>query len=114
MSGDDRSWTEVRIGISPDEALEFLQLLATDEALRTALEESPRETLLQYNIEYSEENAPDRLKLPAPEVIQHHVDSLSQHHDSWAEGAVLPHGFAVLLVAHGNGVIPPIGPRQSE
>jgi hypothetical protein len=106
MNSQDRSWVEVRIGITPDEALEFLYALAADEDLRERLEQDPRAVLLEHNIDISPDEAPTQLRLPAPEIIQYHAESLRTR-EPFGDDANLPHGFAVLLVAFGNGSVPP-------
>lgn len=111
MNGEDRTWVELRIGITPDEALELLDALATDEELREELEQNPRETLLRFNIDISPEDAPARLQLPPPEAIQHHADSLRER-EPFGDDASMPHGFAVLFVAHGNGAPQPRPPKS--
>jgi hypothetical protein len=108
MNEEERSWIELRIGITPEEALAFLDDLATNKELRERLQNNPRDVLLEYNIDLAEDSAPTALQLPAPETIQHHADSLrGRSEEPYGENAILPHGFAVLLVAHGNGIIPP-------
>jgi len=52
VGDQERSWIELRIGITPDEAIEFLDALAEDEDLRTRLEQNPREVLLKHHIDF--------------------------------------------------------------
>jgi hypothetical protein len=106
MDSEDRTWIEVRVGITPDEAIAFLDALASDEELRERLERDPRAVLLEYNIDISPDEAPEQLQLPPPETIKYHADSLRER-EPFGEGMDLPHGFAVLYVAHGNGIIGP-------
>ena len=109
MTASDRDWIELRIGITSEEAIAFLEALAEDEELRDRLEKNPREVLLEWNIDL--QNAPDRVVLPPRETIAHHAKALRSG-DPFGTLSNLPHGFIVLYVVHGNGIAPPPPPPE--
>jgi hypothetical protein len=112
MSDSERSWLELKIGITSEEAVVFLRQLAEDPELYAELERNPRETLLEWNIELAEGSAPEKVKLPPPEAIARHAEALAaaSPFGNGHGGGTHPHGFYVLYVVHGNGVPPPSPP----
>jgi hypothetical protein len=110
MSESERSWLELKIGMTSDEAVVFLRQLADDPELYAELERNPRETLIEWNIELAD--APEKVTLPPPETIARHAEALAaaepfgNDRGRWP----LPHGFYVMYVVHGNGVPPPSPP----
>ena len=110
MATPDRDWIELRIGITSEEAIAFLEALAEDGELRERLEKSPRDVLLEWNIDLLPESAPDRVVLPPRETIARHAESLRLD-DPFGTVSNLPHGYIVLYVVHGNGIAAPPPPR---
>jgi len=105
VGDQERSWIELRIGITPDEAIEFLDALAEDEDLRTRLEQNPREVLLKHHIDFLPATAPGTLRLPPHETIADYAQKLRER-EPFGRDTDMPHGYAVLWVAHGNFMWP--------
>lgn len=113
MSEQERTWLELRLGITAEEAVAFLRQLADDPELRADLERNPRETLLKWNIDLLE-GMPNTVSLPPQETIARHAEALSLANPFGSgRGWWLPHGFYVMFVVHGNGV-PPCPPDDSD
>lgn len=108
MASPEPRW--LHIGIDDAKAIRLLEKLAKNAALRNRLQKYPRKTLLsEFAIDFPA--APETVKLPPPETIQAYVDELKKDHP-FGHTFNLPHGIAVLWVAHGNGSPPPPPPRR--
>ena len=59
----------VEIKISPDRTDEFVERLVTDHEFRRALEESPAETLAEYDIAVTPDLLAEPVSLPPPEEV---------------------------------------------
>jgi hypothetical protein len=69
MDPGERPSHDIRYSITDEEARDFLDRLANPEdELRAQLEQSPRETLLQFNIDIT--GIPDQVKLPPADKIR--------------------------------------------
>ena len=110
MASPEPRW--LHIGIDDAKAIKLLEKLATSSSLRAKLEKNPRKTLLsKFGIDFPA--APPTVKLPPVETIQAYVDELRKDHP-FGHRFNLPHGIAVLWVAHGNGVLPPPPPPPED
>jgi hypothetical protein len=114
-SGEPR-W--LHSGIDDETATELLARLASDDELRTRLEDDPRTVLLrEFHIDFPA--APGTVRLPPPEVISHYVHELRKELP-FGRHFNIPHGIVLMWVAHGNGMHPkpkpphPPGPGQDE
>jgi hypothetical protein len=65
----ERPQQDLRYAITDDEAEEFLRRLANpDDELRSQLEENPRDTLLEHNLDIA--GIPEKVSLPPAEEIE--------------------------------------------
>jgi hypothetical protein len=64
---EQRSWLDAKVGIGPDMADEFLELLATDDEFRDRLARDAVRTLADYYIVLPEGSLPDEIELPSKE-----------------------------------------------
>jgi hypothetical protein len=110
VNNNRRQWIEVRIGITPEEAIAFLEELADDEDLRERLQKHPRKVLLERKIDLFPGTEPENVQLPPPEQLRAYARELRERELS-DPGNVGSHGFAVLSVSHGP---PPPPPPPSE
>jgi hypothetical protein len=111
VSDSNRHWLEVRVGITSEEAIAFLEELADDEELRDRLTESPREVLLERKIDLLPGTEPSDVRLPPPEEIRAYAQSLRER-SGFAPDNPASHGFAVLAVSHGAPPPPPPPPPE--
>jgi hypothetical protein len=103
-----RQWIEARIGITPLEAIEFLEQLADDERLRNDLQERPREVLLERNIDLFPGTQPTTVQLPEADALRAYARTLRERLDAGlAPDNPGSHGFVVLMVSHGSPPCPP-------
>lgn len=65
--GADVRW---HISMTPREAVDFLQKLATDDAFRSALETNPQQVLAQYHTFLSHGQFPTPVTLPSKQDLQ--------------------------------------------
>jgi hypothetical protein len=91
--------TEIRLGMSREEAYDFLRRLAEDDEFRTELEANPREVLARYRVTISPDEAiPVGAKLPPKELVQ---DLLQEMGEPDQFGRVSPealgYGFLVFF-----------------
>lgn len=86
--------------IKPEQALKLLGALATDDELRSRVEESPSEVLAsEFGIRLDPDHLPEDLRLPPKEKIAELLVVLLQE-----DVTGLPHGHIVYFVVHGHAV----------
>ena len=67
MSNSDQE--RIRVSISPDEALELLGKLASDDEFRERFVADPKGVLATYHVEISDSLIPDPVELPSKEAL---------------------------------------------
>lgn len=72
----DRS--EIRISTTPEEALDLLERLASDDSFRGRFERSPRKVLEEFHFYIPEEEMPERVELPAGEELHALVEEMRE------------------------------------
>ena len=121
MMDDERTWLEAKVGISPEMADEFLELLAISDEFRDRLARDPIGTFRDYFIELPEGSLPDTIELPSKEEsLRFLEDSRKQAYfpgpGPHPPGPVL--GFAILYCVLGTVPLPspppPPPPPPSE
>ena len=60
----------IGVNITPNESLEFLQKLTSDDDFRSNLEKNPREILSRHHIYLTPEQIPENFALPSKEEMQ--------------------------------------------
>jgi hypothetical protein len=96
MEDGERQTVQITMSITPDEARDFLERLASDDEFRERLEASPREVLSEYHIVVPQEAIPDPLILPPKEEVESVVAEIDER-DELRKAA----GYAVLYKALG-------------
>ena len=67
----------IKIEMTPTQATEFVERLATDEAFRTRYRNETRDVLAEYGVEVPDGMIPDEVELPDPESLQQALAALS-------------------------------------
>lgn len=96
---------KIDINISREDARRFLAELATDDELRTAVEEDPVAVLAKRGINVPRELLPDEVTLPSKKEIVHILYAA----DSLLDETASPFGLLVVFVF---GAMPVIGGRS--
>jgi hypothetical protein len=97
---DEARPIEIRISISPDQCLEFLQGLARDDDFRARFVEDAAGLLGEYGIEVSPDGIPDRVELPPKEEVEEFLAEVEEQ-DKLGKTTPQAHGYAVLYKALG-------------
>ena len=69
---------EIRISTTPEEALDLLERLASDDAFRTRLERSPRKVLEEFHFYIPQDEMPERVELPPEEELRGLVEEMRE------------------------------------
>jgi hypothetical protein len=93
----DRPSRDVSFRINYDEIKRFLQRLADEPEFRARLEEDPRATLAEYNIEISPEALPEVITLPDPQSTRDLLGRIEEQYDPQPEAAAYVLGYKVLI-----------------
>lgn len=100
---DEMGPIEIRINISPEQSLDFLQKLAYDDDFRARLEEDAGRLLRVYGIEVPPEGLPDRVEAPPKEEVEKTLRQVEEW-DKLGRTAPQPHGYMVLWWALGHAM----------
>ena len=94
---------EIRISITPEQSLDFLQRLADDDDFRARLEEDAGGLLREYGIYVPPEAVPERVEAPPKEEVEQTLREVEEW-DKLGRTAPQPHGYAVLWKALGHAM----------
>jgi hypothetical protein len=89
---------EIRISISPEQCLEFLQKLARDDEFRAHFEKDAGGLLREYGIDVSPEGIPERVEAPPKDEVETALREVEEH-DKLGKTTPQTHGYAVLYRA---------------
>jgi putative modified peptide len=89
--GGRRPRQKAHLSITDREARELLERLATNDEFRAQVESNPRDVLLEYRIDLSEESIPATVTLPPKEEIATFLESSLPGNEAYAYL-----GFAIL------------------
>ena len=94
---------EIRISMSPEQSLEFLQRLAYDDDFRARLEEDAGGLLREYGIDVPPEGVPATVEAPSKDDVEKTLRDIEEW-DKLGRTAPHPHGYAVLYMALGHAM----------
>lgn len=94
---------QIRISISPEQSLDFLQRLARDDDFRARLEEDAGGLLGEYGIDVPPEGVPDTVEAPPKDDVEEALRNV-QEWDKLGRTAPQPHGYVVLWWALGHAM----------
>jgi hypothetical protein len=100
---DDAPPIEIRISMSPEQGLDFLQRLARDDEFRARLEEDAGALLREYGIDVSPEGVPHEVEAPDKEEVEEVLREIEEQ-DKLGKTTPPAHGYAVLWKALGHAM----------
>ncbi len=114
MNDEEQSWIELRIGITDEDAINFLEDLANNKAgIRDEIQENPGEVFRKKKIDFLPGTEPKQVRLPERDEIMSVVSWLRER-AARGEPCPISHGFLVLVVSHGISHGPPPPPPPPE
>jgi putative modified peptide len=100
MAEEERQRIEILMEITPQDALDFLNKLATDDEFRARLKEDPRSVLVEYRIEINDAGVPTNAELPPKEDVQHLLDQIGEL-DEYGRASFVPLGYGWMVIVLG-------------
>jgi hypothetical protein len=100
---NDAGAMEIRISISPEQSLEFLERLASDDEFRARLEKDASALLREYGIEVPPEAVPAAVEAPAKDDVERALRDIEEW-DKLGRTAPQPHAYKVLWLALGHAM----------
>jgi hypothetical protein len=94
---------EVRISISPERCIEFLENLARKDDFREEFVRDAGGVLSRYGIHVSPEGIPDKVELPPKEEVEEALRDIEEQ-DKLGKTAPVTHGYTVLWRALGHAM----------
>jgi putative modified peptide len=96
----------IKIEMTPTQAAEFVERLATDEAFRTRYQNETQDVLAEYGVEMPDDMIPEKVELPDPESLQQALAALREERpftispDMGMAAAVLAYQCFVFMKRH--------------
>jgi hypothetical protein len=97
MAEEERRRVEIFMDLTPQEALDFLQKLATDDEFRDRLQGDPRSVLVDYRIEVNDAGLPVKAELPPKEQVQELLERVWDL-DEYGRVAFAPLGYGWMVI----------------
>jgi hypothetical protein len=94
---------EIRISISPEQTLEFLERLAYDDEFRARLEEDAGGLLREYGIEVPPEAVPATVEAPPKDDVERALRDVEDW-DKLGRTAPQPHVYKLMWLALGHAM----------
>jgi hypothetical protein len=106
MAKEERRSVEILMDITPSEALDLLQKLASDDEFRDRLSKDPRSVLVDYRIEINDAGLPALADPPPKEDVQRLLDSIGELDEYGRASGPLAFGWFTIVIGFAMPLVP--------